>query len=456
MSEDTRTAYERQWAGERPTPAQAPEPQPTVTPVPENMHRLIAAAKGSGWDPYDQAAMIGAAHFDVDVQVKIMDRARAAGSTAGGSAFETETLNALHLLKVRAEAERRLASEAFSSSVELSWDDLEDAKRDYLVQDLVPCEGVVFLFARSNIGKTFTYLDMACRMATGQEFLGKVTRPAKVLIVLGEGKAGFMGRLKGWLIANEKTADDLRPWLSFIDGANLNNDESLARIKEVAEREAVELVIFDTWAGTSGVHKEDDAALNSETLRRVQMALPSRALMFIHHPRKAEQDTDTPVMRGSGALDGRADVVMSMYRDHKFIPATGERHEFIALSTEAEHNGKNRDAQTETIRGLYLDEVELPSGDMSRVMRQVGSESIRRESRFVREHLTQAMSLNEFIEASAKSKTTAHRYLKFAIEDGVAVKARGPLGTELYEPTQKWAGLLETAREEVPAWASKS
>jgi len=31
------------------------------------------------------------------------------------------------------------------------------------------------------------------------------------------------------MIAHGKTAEELRPWLFFIDRANLNNDESLSR-----------------------------------------------------------------------------------------------------------------------------------------------------------------------------------------------------------------------------------
>lgn len=103
------------------------------------------------------------------------------------------------------------------------------------------------------------------------------------------------------------------------------------------------------------------------TYIRVSLALTIRSgatHLVVHHPRKSEEDTDHPILRGSGALDGRADVVMTMYRDRKFLPKTGEKADYMALSTD-DHGGKNRSAATETIQGLYLSEqlqCGVPSG----------------------------------------------------------------------------------------------
>lgn len=423
----------------------AEAPEPTVTAVPANMERLIAAAKSTDWDPLYKAAMIGAGHFEGDTQREIMEAALAGGKAGSESTLEAQIAEAVTRLKVTTEAERRVASEAYAGSEELSWDDLEAAETRWIVSDFIPEEGACFLLARSNLGKTFTYIDMVCRLTQGMTFLGKATRPAKVLIVLGEGKSGFIDRLKAWALHHGKPVEALRPWLSFIDRANLNNDESLGRIAEVADREEVELVVFDTWAATSGVHKEEDNALNAATLNRVKDALPGRALLFVHHPRKAEEDTDRPVMRGAGALYGAAEVVMAMYRDRTFSPSTGEVAEYIALSTEVDHGGKNRVSTTETIRGLHLAEVELPNGEVGRVLDQVTSEAISKEAREVRKYLTRDMSAAEFAQAYPKSRATAYKHLARAVEEGVASKIAGPLDTVLYHPLDRWTGLLGAA-----------
>lgn len=425
-----------------------------TTPVPEagdemssvqivgkSQASLINTALSQDWTPAMKAQMIGAAHLpDKDMRAvmeSVLDRAKS-GNTGAVEDMEEQIEATMFTMRVKSEAERRILSELFKGTDELSWDDLEGARRDFIIPGLLTTGGVCVICARSNLGKTFTYIDMVCRMSCGMTWLGKPTRQAKTLIVLGEGKAGFMSRLQGWMTAHGKTAEDLRPWLSFIDRANLNNDESLSRIREVVEREGVEVVVYDTWAATSGIMKEDDAVLTTQTINRVKDAMPDLTHLFIHHPRKAEQDTDAPVMRGSGAFEGAADIVMMMYRDRKFIPASGEAFDFIALSTEQDHNGKAREAQTETIRGLYLDDVELPDGSTSRVMRLLDSETISKEAREVRRVLTRAMSLAEYMLASGKPKTTAHRYLKHALEDGIAVKQAGPAGLDLYAPTQHW------------------
>ncbi|WP_160133124.1 AAA family ATPase [Microbacterium sp. SLBN-146] len=408
----------------------------------------MSAVLAEDWTPAMKAQMIGASSLPVDemksVMQGVLDRA-ATGNTGATEDMEEQVEATLFTMKVKAEAERRLGAELFTGSAELSWDDLDSAHREFIIPGLLTSGGVCVICARSNLGKTYTYLDMACRMACGMPWLGKPTRQAKTLIVLGEGKAGFMSRLQAWMTAHGKTPGDLRPWLFFIDRANLNNDESLSRIREVVEREGIEVVIYDTWAATSGIQKEDDAVLTGMTINRVKDALPEATHLFIHHPRKAEQDTDAPVMRGSGAFEGAADVVMMMYRDRKFIPASGESFEFIALSTEQDHNGKARDGATETIRGLYLDEIELADGSINRVMRLLDSETISKEAREVRRVLTRPMSHAEYAEASGKSRSTAHRYLQAAVADGVVTKAQGPLGMDIYTPTQAWSELLGRA-----------
>lgn len=418
-----------------------------VFTVPEEITNVIRRAIDADWSPELKAQYIGANFLDGDMQFSVLSDVTAqlkAGATGSEAALEAAIKIELHKLKVKQEAERRVSAESFRGTEELTWDDLAAAKKDFLVKDLVPRGAFVTLCARSNLGKTFTYVDMALRMVTGLDWLGKTTQRVKVLIVLGEGKAGFLGRIRAWLTAHDKTIDDVRDWLAFIDRANLNNDESLRRVAEVAERHGAELVIYDTWAGVSGIQREDDAPLNNKTFERIEDAMPDLTHFFVHHPRKAEQDTEAPVMRGSGAFEGRMDIVMMMYRDRGFIPASGEKYDFIALSTEQDHNGKAREAQTETIRGLYLDEVPV-DGEVSRVMRQVTSEVISREGRRVREVLVHDMGATQFANAAQVSKATAHRWLNKATEEGVCIYDDTMPGAAVWKPNHKWTTLLSKA-----------
>jgi len=320
-------------------------------------------------------------------------------------------------LLVEERAKSKLASESFSGSNELTLDDLKTTVNDFIVEDLIPVQSIGFIVARSNIGKTFAYVDLACRAIFEKVWLGKKTKRIKVLIVLGEGKAGFYQRLAAWMRFHGEDIDQLRASMFWIDGANLFSDSSIEKISQVANREEVDLIIMDTWAATSGIVDENAGALNSMALNRAVQIRPDAALLFIHHPTKTTQDKPNPEMRGSGALKGRADYVLAMYDDKDFNAASGERREWIALSTEFDHGGKNRNAKTETIRGLYLGDTE----DDQKVFLQVESEALSKKSMLVRSRLTGLMTVEEFAREIEKSDSTARRALNEAVLEGVAV-----------------------------------
>lgn len=323
-------------------------------------------------------------------------------------------------------AKSKLSSEEFTGSIELTLEDLAATNGVYLVEDLLFCESINFLIARSNLGKTFAYVDMSCRIVLGEPWLGKRTKQGKVLIVLGEGKAGFYQRLEAWLEVNKRTLTDIRGSMFFIDGANLFNEESTKKIAEVAEREQVDLIIFDTWSATSGVTDENAGALNSEALNKAAKIRPEAALLFVHHPTKATELKDRPEMRGSSALKGRADCVMTMYDDHSFKPTIGGQQDWIALSTAFEHGGKNRNGRTETIRGLYLADL----GDDKKIFSQVESESMSKQAAIVRQKLVGVVTVNQFAELICMSPASAKRYLDAATNEGIAVCHKGSAANE--------------------------
>lgn len=321
-------------------------------------------------------------------------------------------------LKAEEKAKSKLAAEAFVGSVELTMDDLKATASDFLVDGLIPVQSIGFMIARSNLGKTFAYVDLACRAIFGGKWLGKETKPCKVLIVLGEGKAGFYKRLEAWTNHYEKDINQLRGNMFWIDGANLFSDASIQKIAEVANREEVDLIIFDTWAATSGTVNENDGALNSTALNRASQIRPLASLLFVHHPTKETERTERPEMRGSGALKGRADYVLAMYDDKSFNSANGERYNWIALSTEFDHGGKNRNAKTETIRGLYL----FDTDDDQKVFLQIESEALSKRALLVRQKLVGIKTVEEFATETATSSATARRSLNDAVEEGVAIR----------------------------------
>ena len=321
-------------------------------------------------------------------------------------------------LKATQIATTRIASEGFSGSELLSVEDLRKTKTDFLVKDLLPVASIGFLVARSNLGKTFAYIDMCCRMVCGMPWLGKATTQAKILIILGEGRAGFIERLDSWFDFHGQDMSLIEDYFLFIDGANLFNEISVQKISDAANQAQVDLIVFDTWSATSGVVDENAGGLNSEALNRAVKIRPEASMLFVHHPTKNSEKGDRPELRGSGALKGRADLVMTMYGDITFTPATGEKADWIALSTEFEHGGKNRNARTETIRGLYLHDTD----NDGKVFAQIESESLSPGARDVRKHLKGEMTVKDFSSAIRKTPSTAKRRLVAAVQEGIAIR----------------------------------
>lgn len=307
--------------------------------------------------------------------------------------------------KGKQNALQRLASESYTGTQELSWAELFNKPLNWLVQDLLPAGASAFLVAKPNTGKTFLYIDLGLNMVLGRPWMGKDTQRGRVMFVLGEGIAGFGTRLRAWCDRNGVDSAEIEPNVSFIDGANINHDQSLQRMQTAANLHKPDLIIFDTYAATSGIISEDDSAMTSSTLNRARSIYPLASMLFVSHPTKSTEDTECPVLRGSSALKGSIDTVISLFRDRSFQPLDSTtKREYLTVSTEHDHGGKNRNAITETLRGFYLD----PEGDSMVVEREETGSSdnpLDVTNRF----LTKGMTVAMFMSAASLSRQNQTR-----------------------------------------------
>lgn len=193
------------------------------------------------------------------------------------------------------------------------------------------------------------------------------------------------------------------------------------------------MLVFDTWGVFSGTSDENDSAIQARITENAKSIKPDAAIMFLHHPRKGEQDTKSVVMRGSSALDAGADNVWVMYTDRDFTPKMGmpKAHTWIAFTTERESGGKTKDSRPVTHRGLYLKPV-----GQSVVMAQDKTESISKESAAVRQKLTERMTSAQYAAKFQMSGSTARRHLYKAAAQGVILveKGNGGAGADIFIP----------------------
>lgn len=332
-----------------------------------------------------------------------------------------EVQKRLRQKKIELEADALLLAEGAKEVVLVSLEDLRELRQEYLVETLVPqSNGIAVLVAKRSMGKTFAYIGMVLSMIFGMPWMGKKTKPAKTLIVLGEGIHGFYERIVAWCDYYDKPIEEVGSWLQFATGVNLNSPAAMKKLNGFISDLGIEFCVIDTWAATSGLADEDSAALVSQTLNKVEAALGDATVLITHHPNKSSENATRLVPRGSGAFEGRADVVISLQPDKKYQSRGGLREEWLSISTDGERGGKNRGAQQETIQGAYL-----KSHLGGKVWAQDPSSLVKEGTAHVLKHLKGSTTAKDYGMATGVSRSTAGRYLNDAVDDGVLEKSKG-------------------------------
>lgn len=93
-------------------------------------------------------------------------------------------------------AKSKLSSEEFTGSIELTLEELAATKGVYLVEDLIFAESINFMIARSNLGKTFAYLDMSCRIVLEEPCSPSRPRGERFSLSSARGKQAFISALR--------------------------------------------------------------------------------------------------------------------------------------------------------------------------------------------------------------------------------------------------------------------
>lgn len=335
--------------------------------------------------------------------------------------FAADVQTRLRQKKIDLAADSLLLAEGSREVTLVALDELRELKQEYLVDTFVPkSNGIVVLVAKRSMGKTFAYISMVLSMIFGMPWMGKKTKPAKTLIVLGEGIHGFYERISAWCDYYGKPIEEVGKWVHFVTGVNLNNPVAVSKLKAFVTDLAIGLCIIDTWAATAGLSDEDSAALVSQTLNKLEGASGDKTVLITHHPNKASENASRLVPRGSGAFEGRADVVMSLQPDKKYQSRDGLKEDWLSISTDAERGGKNRGARQETIQGAYL-----KSHLGGKVWAQDPSSLVKAGTAHVLSNLKGPTTANAYAAQTGVSPSTARRHLNDAVDDGVLEKSKG-------------------------------
>lgn len=201
----------------------------------------------------------------------------------------------------------------------------------WLIQDVIPIQGLVNCYARPKVGKSFLALGISEAISNPEveSFLGfPVRKHGKVLYLQIDTPRSFWAdRLEKIVATGDYNISDI----GFADrlmapkGFNILNIESKLWLKEEVAKINPLLVVLDTLRELHN-GDENDSTTMKNVVTAVIDAIPESAIMFISHSRKEFQNIGTDIMddaRGSGYIAGRMDAVMKMTAREMHIKSRG-------------------------------------------------------------------------------------------------------------------------------------
>lgn len=194
--------------------------------------------------------------------------------------------------------------------------------RQWLIKGLISKHSFTSIFGASYTGKSYIAVDLACRVATGEDFCGyPVKTPGAVVYIAGEGYDGIEKRFLAWSIKNNKKMDELPIYISLMPAA-LGNDDIMKTVEESVRDVSslhdgkISLIIFDTWA-RNFEGNENDSADTSAAVRTIDNLKNTYecAALIVHHTGKGDQTK----ARGSSVLYGALDFEFSVTNKNSTI-----------------------------------------------------------------------------------------------------------------------------------------
>jgi hypothetical protein len=193
-------------------------------------------------------------------------------------------------------------------------------KHDWLVRDIVERHAVFMVAGPSQSGKTFVTIDMAMRIARGEEFLKKRVKQGLVIYQAGEDANGVIMRIEGFRRDKNIPENEDIPLVVLPGKLHLTSDESVdAFIKECQAwsdyyNQKIEAIFIDTFKkATTGMEeisgKEVGAVI--ERLERISK-LCMATVGVVHHMTK-----DGGSVRGHSSLYDDLQNVILLSKMHE-------------------------------------------------------------------------------------------------------------------------------------------
>lgn len=196
----------------------------------------------------------------------------------------------------------------------------------FLVDGLLPAAQLAILGGRGKSGKSWLTLQLTAAIDRGDQFLGRVTRPGKVLyLALEDGRRRMNQRPKIMRWQPSPAVDIAFKVDKFGAGG-----EGLAHLRQAIADKSYDLVIIDTLVKTLPASADEN---NNPQMAAICNDLADTAhdsgacILVVHHTSKQLVENPFDGLRGASAIRNAYDVGLMLVRKH------GERE--ATLHTEA-------------------------------------------------------------------------------------------------------------------------
>ena len=185
----------------------------------------------------------------------------------------------------------------------------------WLVDGVLPDSGLACVYGSPGTGKSFLCLDIAAKVALGQDWFGRKTIPASVLYIALEGEQGFYGRIKAWEVHNQTKMPTSARFM--YNKFNITDGKDIGRLAcAIAEcDEDTELIIIDTLNRASPGNDENSSKDMGQIIEgcSVLRSQFGGLVLLVHHDGKDA----TRGLRGHSSLLAALDVALKVEVDGK-------------------------------------------------------------------------------------------------------------------------------------------
>jgi hypothetical protein len=193
---------------------------------------------------------------------------------------------------------------------------------DWLVEGIIQRRSSAVIFGESRIGKSFLALDLATKLANGEDWFGYTVKPSKVIYFPAESPLGLYQRIEAMRIHSaQETPENLLFMRSAVD---LGSDDDVNRVIATVSN-ASDVLFIDTFNAVASSSDENSSKEMGKILNGVRRVIDETGctVIFVHHCGWSDNDRLRGHSSFSAAMDTR--ILVSKESGHPAWKVKGQR-----------------------------------------------------------------------------------------------------------------------------------